>query len=300
MRSLKTKRSPLRYPLDRVLGSQAQIRILRVLLYESQEALSASAVQRLGGLSPYGTRNALQKLVDAGIIERSGDANFALYQSNRHHPLRHELATLFESEENRFSDFVNGLRQAASLPEVEHAWLRNVLQEDGVPIEMVVVAELHALPWIDSEIRKRLLEFESAYDQIVEVIPCTRADAPPLSKDALHLWGHAAEQKPSRRRNPERSHHLAKAISTMLQRDPTLRERAKRHIARLLQEDQGTARGDLAEWEQLLNAYSTRRLGELITADSSRSERLRRSMPFFAVLNHEEREDLLRQLEENM
>jgi len=81
------------------------------------------------------------------------------------------------------------------------------------------------------------------------------------------------------------SRRLAKAV----EQDTSFLRRAKEHIDRLLNEEQGTASRDLAEWGDILEGYSIQRLSRFITSSSERANRLRQSNPFFAILNSDER-----------
>jgi len=73
--------------------------------------------------------------------------------------------------------------------------------------------------------------------------------------------------------------------------------RAVQHLDRLLREGQGTASGDIAEWRQLLVAYSPERVRSLLVSTSSRAQRLRQSSPFFAVLTPGERDQVMAAIE---
>lgn len=90
---------------------------------------------------------------------------------------------------------------------------------------------------------------------------------------------------------------MSKQIADMVRRDPTLVDRARRHVIRLLAEEQGMARSDTLEWRQLLESYSLERVADLLESESSRAERLRQSSPFFAVLTSSERDEVLARME---
>jgi hypothetical protein len=90
---------------------------------------------------------------------------------------------------------------------------------------------------------------------------------------------------------------MARVIADFIKLDPTLIKRALRHTNRLLQEGQGTANADIGEWRQLLETYSAERIRDLLTSNSSRADRLRRSAPFFAVLTPDERDRLFERVE---
>ncbi|MDO9108663.1 MAG: hypothetical protein Q7U89_06690, partial [Coriobacteriia bacterium] len=89
---------------------------------------------------------------------------------------------------------------------------------------------------------------------------------------------------------------MSKQIADMVRSDPTLVERARRHVIRLLNEEQGMARSDTLEWRQLLESYSPERVADLLGSESSRAERLRQSSPFFAVLTSSERDAILERM----
>jgi len=65
----------------------------------------------------------------------------------------------------------------------------------------------------------------------------------------------------------------------------------------LLKEDQGMADRDIAEWRQIVEMYSPERIRDLLVSASSRAVRLRRSLPFLAVLNSHERDRILAMIE---
>ena len=90
---------------------------------------------------------------------------------------------------------------------------------------------------------------------------------------------------------------LAQAVSDLVRKDPSLVSRTLRYLDKLLREGQGTANADLREWKQLLETYSTGRLRDLLLSDSSRARRLRRSMPFLAVLTPDERDKVFGRVE---
>ena len=82
---------------------------------------------------------------------------------------------------------------------------------------------------------------------------------------------------------------LSRKLAKAIEQDTSLLRRAKNHIDRLLNEDQGSANRDLAEWRDILDMYSIQRLSRFITSSSERADRLRQSNPLFAILNSDER-----------
>ena len=95
----------------------------------------------------------------------------------------------------------------------------------------------------------------------------------------------------------QRALRLSQGIAILLDRDPSLTRRATGHLERALDEDQGAAAHDLREWHAILSQYSNERLREFLVSTTSRARRLRQSSPFFAVLNPDERDEILQFLE---
>jgi hypothetical protein len=171
-------------------------------------------------------------------------------------------------------------------------------------MEMSVVADVKAIDWIGEELRARLKKIEKDYDQIIEVNVFTRADSPVPSDNAEFIiamepdMGMGGGPPPSHVVKDQRSLLMAQEIVRMMRSDPSLIMRAKRHLDRLLHDEQGAATQALAEWRQLLDTYSSRQIMQLLVSTSSRANRLRQSSPFFAVLTAEERDKVLSDLEE--
>lgn len=305
MRPISQQHSAVRYPLDSILGFEAHVRLLRVFIHEADTPLGASDAARLAGLTPVGARKALERLVESGVIERVGSGRTPQYGLRGQEPVVQALGLLFTREQERYDSFVSFLQNAlADMPEIRTAWLSELPMGAGEPIEINVVAEARAINWIGAELRSRLVRFEKESDLIVEVALFTRADSPTHGPHAVFLRSMEADQKPpvrqpaqSHAQTEERSLLMARAIAELIRSDPSLITRAKHHLNRLLHDDQGMATGDIAEWRQLLETYSSKRLRQLLVSHSSRANRLRQSSPFFAILTAEERDRLIASLE---
>ena len=90
---------------------------------------------------------------------------------------------------------------------------------------------------------------------------------------------------------------LSRKLAGAIEQDTSLLRRAKEHVDRMLREDQGTATRDLMEWRNILDKYSIQRLSRFLISSSKRANRLRQSNPFFAILNPDERSQLVNDLE---
>lgn len=304
MRPPGIQRSRLKYPLDVVLGSAAHVRLLRVLLYEVGGPVSVTDAARMSGLSRTGARKALEVLAGLGVVMRVGTGRAQKYGPTEDGAFAPQLNALFQQEQTQYEELFRSMAEAVGMPEVRHAWLSEHPDLDQRSLEIGVVVETSALPWIGPELRTRLIPIERRFDIIIEVNAFTRADGPQTPSDAVPIWGPTEETAGDRSPGPqvstdsvERSWRTSQAIAEMMKSDPSLARRALQFTNMLLREGQGTANSDLGEWRQLLETYSGERLRELLVSRSSRADRLRRSSPLFAVLTPDERDRLMEDIE---
>lgn len=306
MRPIATKNDGIKYPLDEIFGSPGNVRILRALLHKADMPLSAPAVARVAGITTQGARKALDRLVACGIIERIGSGRCKQYGVRKDAALSNALANLFASEEERYDQIIHSLKTLlAGVSEVRSAWLCSPPGETGGSLELTVVVSAKDIGWIQEELRSQLSSIERERDLVVELNVFTRADSPQPAKDAvLVLSGESLQEK--RGNSEESTSHssrevralaISRKVADIIRDDPTLIPRAKRHLNRLMQDDQGTAAKDIAEWRQLLDTYSAERIRKLLVSQTSRADRLRQSSPFFAILTADERDRALNSLE---
>jgi DNA-binding Lrp family transcriptional regulator len=296
----------LRFPMDELLGSSAGIRLLRVLVHDMTEPLSAPEAARRTGLTVPGARKALERLVATGFVKRVGAGRSQQYALHSGDHLTVILQELFAEEHGRYDELIEGLRTLfGGVSEVWLAWIDRMPKKPGQPLELAVIASAQSIPWIRDELRGRLTGLESRFDQVIEFTTYTRADAPHPDWDCVQVLAGVPESASSQQSAATGSHaemdaralRVSAAVALLLRRDPSLRQRALRHLDRLIAKDQGLATADLIEWRQVLQTYSDERLGEFLASESSRAQRLRQSSPFFAVLNAGELNRLAEYLE---
>ena len=294
----------MRYPLDDIFGSVAHVRLLRVLIHDVEMPLGVGDAARLAGLTPAGARKALERLSESGLVERIGSGRAQKWGLKQDQPIIQALRHLFTEEQRRYEELVTGLQGAVALSEILAAWIERLPLGMGEPVDINAVAEGDAITWVHEELRARLIGLEKEFDMLIEVSVFTRADAPTPGPDAVFLWGTDANHRSAARRRPQthseaeqRSLLMAESVAGLIRSDPSLIKRAIQHLNHLLREDQGTASGDLAEWRQLLEAYSPERVRDLLVSTSSRAQRLRQSSPFFAVLTPGERDRVMAEAE---
>lgn len=304
MRPIGKQRSAVRYPLDEIFGSAAHVRLIRVLVHDVETPVSVADAARLAGLTPAGARKALERVEESGLIERVGSGRAQKWGLKKEHAITQPLRDLFAREQRRYEGLVARLQSAVGLPEIRAAWIKRLPLSMAEPMDISVLAEADAIAWIHEELRARLIDLEKEFDLIIEVTVFTRADAPAPGPDAVFLWGTDPDSATVDRRPPQthteadqRSLLMADSVAELIRSDPSLIVRAVQHLDRLLREDQGTASGDIAEWRQLLVAYSPERVRSLLVSTSSRAQRLRQSSPFFAVLTAGERDQVMAAIE---
>ena len=111
-----------RCPLNKILGTEANVRVLRELVRHGG-ALGASRLARDAGLSRQGAHNALDVLSSAGVLEELGAGRSVLYQVDTRHPLTLALKALFQAEETRVQAILDAVREAVQAPEIIGAWI---------------------------------------------------------------------------------------------------------------------------------------------------------------------------------
>ena len=306
MRPIATEQNALRYPLNQLLGTPANVRLLRILSNEVVGPITTADAADRAGLTEAGARLALGRLARTGFVRRVGGGRSHQFALREADPLAAQLATLFRSENDRYQAFLSGLRDVLeSLVEVRLAWIDALPARVGEALHIGVIGDSQSLSWVGDEIRRRIADIEETFELTIEVHRFTRADAPDIAWDEVTLLAgipvtDATPQDPglaSHSDREQRALRWSQAIANLLDRDPSLTRRATSHLERILDEDQGTAAHDLREWRAILSQYSNARLREFLVSTTSRAQRLRQSSPFFAVLNPDEREEVLQFLE---
>lgn len=303
MRPIATEHDALRHPLNDLLGTRANVRLMRLLTMDATGPIGTPEAAAQTGLTEAGARRALRKLVKTGVVEEIGGGRARRFQLRQAAHLVPHLTSLFRAERERFQQLLVRLKDIfKTLSEVRVAWIDATPSEPGRPLHLGLISDVRSLGYVEEEVRRRVGDIEAEYDLTIELHLFARADAPEIPWQHVTLVaGHVDE--PGRDIGSthvdrlERAERLSKAIADLIDRDESLLSRASAHLELLLQQDQGSAAHDLREWRDILARYSRHRLKEFLTSDSPRAQRLRQSSPFFAVLTSEERDDLLDAME---
>jgi CRP-like cAMP-binding protein len=306
MRPVVSKQNPLQNPLNELLGTASRVRLLRVFANEANEPLTAPDIAAYAGLTVRGTRKALKRLLQSGFVLRVGGGRRHQYELNRSDRLIKALLKLFQAEKNRYEALLNSIKKELEkpVPYPRSAWIQEFPNEYGDPLVIGVLHETKRLANYIYRLRTQLNRVERNFDQTIELYGYTKADVPSLNADDVTLlfgimpfpekYIRKMHTRPSTHKEKDQhmlelSHKLAEAIEN----DSSLVRRAEELVQRMLKKDHGSATKDIAEWRDILESYSVRRLSQFLTSTSERANRLRQSNPLFAILNSDERNLLL-------
>src|SRR5437879_3467920 len=103
MRPTAQSQSALRMPLNRILATEANVRVLRVLA-DVSSPLSAPELARRAQLQRSSVHRALKGLAETGIVEHVGTAPHAQLTLRARHPLAKAIRALFADERLRYDE----------------------------------------------------------------------------------------------------------------------------------------------------------------------------------------------------
>jgi hypothetical protein len=321
MRPAKTAQSHLVAPLNRILGTEANVRLLRVLC-AAREPLGRPEVARRAELDASGVRRALDALAAEGIVEAAGAGARAPVRLRDAHPLASALRSLFAAEQRRAEDLVDAIRRIATgLSSVPHALWVSAPPAKPDSLDVVRVGVLAGGREVDAvarDLRDALRGVQREHDAAIEVQGFTRADLETLSAEsrgelaaarpvlgpspATMITGDAPPSAPVRswarghEQLDRRALLLARAIGERIVRDPGLIERARAYARRVAASSPGV-RQEMEEWEMLLDTLPPARLRAFLADSGERATRLRQSLPFVGALTPAERDEFFSKVE---
>ncbi|MBW1724012.1 MAG: hypothetical protein JRD87_02020 [Deltaproteobacteria bacterium] len=313
MRPIVSEQNPLQYPLNELLGTQAKVRLLRVMANEVDGPLTASDVAKRAGLTVPGAQKALRRLFRSGFISRVGGGRKHQYEIRCSDRLMQITLELFQAEKDRYQQLLTTIKKEIKnlMPPPRTVWIQALPEEKGDPLTLGLLHETRHLTNCVRQLRTKLNQVGNDFDLTIELEGYTKADISDLMFDGfIALYGVIPSQESLTRQQTQkplthgekdrRLHILSRKLAKAIEQDTSLLWRSKEHIDRLLKEDQGTASGDLMEWRDILNMYSIQRLCRFLTSTSERANRLRQSNPFFAILTLDERAQLVSDLEDKI
>jgi DNA-binding IclR family transcriptional regulator len=306
------RQSDFRTPWDRILGSESQVRALRVL-DETDEPMSVRELARRTGMHLRAMQVAVEKLEYAGIVERVGTGSRSQVRLGRTHPLAAAVRGLFEAERARVERVLEDLKALA----LEHRrradaiWLEGPIaarHDDGEEtLRIGVLASSDRVDAVVDAVRERMGELMRREDVTIEVRGCTKVDLEAMAHErrqalesAIPLLGTIPEvvtERAPAKRSRSRSHadidaelrDRGRRVAKVLARKPELVGQAREEITRRLATATPQEARTLREWQQLLEGLSLQRLRRWLVDSGEQATRLRQSMPLVLLKAASER-----------
>jgi len=303
--------------LNRIFGTEANVRILRVLSLDP-DPLTRTELARRARLEPKGAHLAAERLLEEGILARVGSGGLQHVALAETHPLTNAIRALFVAERERVDRLLEELRAAAKRlsNDINSAWIQGGVAADedrpGEPVTVAALAPTSKSGTASKALRDAITPIEHAEDVTIDTKVYTRPDLVTLGAEEktafariLLLFGpspvsiisqsaHADESRPPLHSNREAEELLlAEAIVRYLRKHPSRRRLALDYIVKRWNDASPQERHELEEWKAILQSSSTVRLERLLTAPGERSTRLRQTLPFLNLLSAEEREQVL-------
>jgi predicted nucleotidyltransferase/biotin operon repressor len=185
--------SAQRYPLTVVLGTEANVRLLRELSRHGGQ-LSAPDLVRRTGLAKTSVWAGISAIEEAGVASVAGTGRSRLYSLQVDHPLRAALDALFEAEEARFQAILEAVRTAAREcgPGLVAVWLYGSVArgEDrlGSDLDIAVVAREDALAGVTDAVRDALRPAGEELGFAPSVVGLGIVDVARLSRERDPWW----------------------------------------------------------------------------------------------------------------
>jgi hypothetical protein len=310
----------MRNPLNDLLGTEAHVRILRVLA-TAVGPIGKAELARQAELNPSGVRRALRTLIELGIVEEVGKTPRPPVTLRKEHTLSGVLRDLFKAEREPFDRLVESLREMIShvQPPPRSAWVQGSVarsnDKPGDPVLVGILTSARNAASAREQLLSLLPQFVSDPDVQVVLKIWTLADMDASTDLEEELEGaillvapHPYELLSSRRVTGDaatgRSHvhmdrqalALARAIADRIPKDPELIPRAVTYLRRRMEQASARERPELNEWLALLEQKSVAQVRSLLLDPGERANRLRQSLPFLEVLTETERREILQRV----
>jgi DNA-binding transcriptional ArsR family regulator len=317
MRSPKERQNRLLQPLNEIFGTEANVRLLRVLALRNTSLTAGELAKRamLGRTSIY---PALRELERTGVVEFIGAGARKLVQLRERYPLSRTLRELFRAEARRFDALTVALRELLSaLPRAPiSAWIDHGGEnlESTDTLTLYLVARPEELDTLTDYLNDRLADVERKYDVHIAVHGLTRSELETLHRTPLATLNTVVllggvppvalleRSRPAANRSTlvshdehdTRSRRLAVAIAAKIRRDPGLIAIAEDRVKRRAREASPRERRELTEWIRVLSTMSPARLQRFLLENSERAVRLRQTLPALNLLSPVERDAVVR------
>ena len=322
MRPTSRPQSAIQTPLNRLLATETNVRLLRALV-ALKRPMPPSRLALYVRLNLSSVIKALSGLEELGVVEHVGSGGRRPVKFVRNHPLAGALEALFAAERARYVTVFQRLRDAIARtsPSPTSAWVEGAVatarDTDGDPLVVGMLCKTRDLRQVVASFEDALGDVERELDITIEIRARTHADmlactpreleelreaipllgAPPA---AIYVSPESIARKTVSETGPlthaeleDRARLLAKQIAEMIRTDPGIVDRAREHLARQLESPATANDRTTREWERILRTMSLPRLRRFLVDTGERATRLRQSMPFLAVLSDDERRALV-------
>ena len=317
MRSPKREQSRVLQPLNGILGTYANVRLIRTLSLSSTP-VTAGELARRADLGRTSIFPVLRQLEIVGIVELIGAGAQRQIRLRDRHPLAPMLKELFRAEANRFDDLTTALRElfGKSPVRVLSAWVEDAtaLPSGTDEVRLYFVAMPEDKESLSDYLNEHLPVVERAQDLHVVVTGLTRSElealsrsqgnaldnptllegVPPLGLLRSATAGAVKRTAVSHAEQDARARKLALAIAVKIKRDPGLIRLAEHRLEHRSQRASPRERREIREWLRVLSTMSPARLRAFFVDDSERATRLRQSLPALSLLSAAERQAVLR------
>ncbi len=186
--------SHFRYPLTRLLGTEAGVRVLRELALHGGELTTTLLAQRTG-ITDQSVRNTLATLSGARLLRRYGHGRAAAYQLDPSHPVSRMLIALYQAESQRISAIYASVREAAERlePRPVAVWMYGSVarHEDGPASDLdllLIVDDAHLTEQLADAFRRELEAVEDEHRLTISVVPVNKDDVVRLSTQDDPFW----------------------------------------------------------------------------------------------------------------
>ncbi|HET6620731.1 MAG TPA: nucleotidyltransferase domain-containing protein [Dongiaceae bacterium] len=181
----------LRYPLNPVFDSPANVRVLRSLARHGG-ALSAPSLAGLTKLTKPSVLSSLQQLIEARMVEALGAGRQRLYRFDDGSSLGAALGALFAAESERYRKVIEAIRISAERAGAQAAWLYGSVARDqdgpGSDIDVAIACPTKRLSIVTAGMREALSKAEERLGFTVSVIGIDDALARRLEREADPWW----------------------------------------------------------------------------------------------------------------
>lgn len=309
MRPPSQSQDPLKTPLNEILGSEGNVRVLRVLAF-SEKAIGRAVTARRAELNASGVRRILDRLAEIGLVEALGSGRNQSVRIRDRHPLAAAIRALFEAERRVYERFLDSARQAfgqEGFP-ARAVWVESAGARSPGIVHIGVLGSPDSIEEATALVRTRMQEIEQELATQFVVHSYTDADALAVTdeeterlEDLTLLYGWLPQEWLRRSGGPVVSHRsldehareLAAAIADLLPNDPSIIDRTLHWIGHRLEAEGRRSTRDLREWKRILSRLSPQQIQAFLREDSERATRLRQSLPFVEALSPSERKKLL-------